>query len=211
MLTYLKPIVRCLTMMKPEILIALAGFSLVSSITPGPNNLMLLASGTNYGFLRSVPHMLGISGGFAFLLLCIGFGLGEILEASPQLYLGLKIAGAAYLVFLAWKIANSGPVEAKKAEGRPMTFFEAVAFQWVNPKAWVMALGSMTAYTNPSAYSTTVVIVAGVFTLVNLPSIAIWCGMGLWLRQFLEDPRRLRIFNISMAVLLVASLWPMLR
>ncbi len=197
--------------MQPEILLALAGFSLVSSITPGPNNLMLLASGTNYGFVRSLPHMLGISGGFAFLLLCVGFGLGEILEASPQLYLGLKIAGAAYLVYLAWKIANSGPISSGKIDGRPMRFVEAVAFQWVNPKAWVMALASMTAYTNPSAYTSSVVIVAGVFTLVNLPSIAVWCGMGLWLRRFLADPIRLRIFNISMAILLIASLWPMLR
>jgi threonine/homoserine/homoserine lactone efflux protein len=198
-------------MLQLEILIALAGFSLVSSITPGPNNLMLLASGTNYGFVRSLPHMFGISGGFAILLLCVGFGLGEILEASPTLYLGLKIAGATYLIYLAWKIANSGPIASGKIDGRPMRFIEAAAFQWVNPKAWVMALGSMTAYTNPSTYMLSVVIVAAVFTLVNLPSIAVWCGMGLWLRQFLADPLRLRIFNITMAVLLVASLWPMLR
>lgn len=198
-------------MIQLEILLALIGFSLVSSITPGPNNLMLLASGTNYGFARSLPHMFGISGGFAFLLLCVGFGLGEILEASPELYLGLKIAGASYLVYLAWRIANSGPIASGKTDGRPMRFIEAVAFQWVNPKAWVMALGSMTAYTNPVAYTPSVVIVAAVFTLVNLPSIAVWCGMGLWLRQFLADPFRLRIFNVSMAILLVASLWPMLR
>ncbi len=194
-----------------EIFLALVGFSLVSSITPGPNNLMLLASGTNFGMIRSIPHMLGISGGFAFLLLCVGFGLGEILEKAPTLYLALKIAGALYLVYLAWKIANSGPVQKAEAEGKPMRFFEAAAFQWVNPKAWVMALGSMTAYTNQENYALSVGIVALVFTLVNLPSIAVWCGLGMWLRQFLSDPVRLRFFNIAMAISLVVCLWPMLR
>jgi len=130
MLTYL---VKEAKMIQPEVLLALTGFSLVSSITPGPNNLMLLASGTNYGFVRSLPHMLGISGGFAFLLLCVGFGLGEILEASPRFYLALKIAGAAYLVYLAFKIATSGPVAEGQFRGRPMRFVEAAAFQWVNP------------------------------------------------------------------------------
>ena len=194
-----------------EIFLALVGFSLVSSITPGPNNLMLLASGTNFGMTRSIPHMLGISGGFAFLLLCVGFGLGEILEKAPLLYLALKIAGAAYLVYLAWKIANSGPVQKAEAGGRPMRFIEAAAFQWVNPKAWVMAVGSMTAYTNQENYAYSVALVALIFTVVNLPSVAVWCGLGMWLRQFLSDPARLRIFNIAMAILLVVCLWPMLR
>ena len=198
-------------MIEPEILLALIGFSLVSSITPGPNNLMLLASGTNYGFVRSLPHMLGISGGFAFLLVCVGLGLGEILEASPRLYLALKFAGAAYLVYLAFRIATSGPVAAGQVDSRPMMFLEAAAFQWVNPKAWVMALGSMTAYTNQASYLLSVIIVATVFTVVNLPSVAVWCGMGMGLRRFLSDPFRLRVFNVIMALLLVLSLWPMLR
>ena len=198
-------------MIEPEILLALIGFSLVSSITPGPNNLMLLASGTNYGFVRSLPHMLGISGGFAFLLVCVGLGLGEILEASPRLYLALKFAGAAYLVYLAFRIATSGPVAAGQVDSRPMMFLEAAAFQWVNPKAWVMALGSMTAYTNQASYLLSVIIVATVFTVVNLPSVAVWCGMGVGLRQFLSDPFRLRVCNVVMALLLVLSLWPMLR
>ena len=194
-----------------EIFLALAGFSLVSSITPGPNNLMLLASGTNFGMFRSIPHMLGISGGFAFLLVCVGLGLGQLLENAPMLYLALKLAGAAYLVYLAWKIANSGPISKDQVIGKPMGFLEAAAFQWVNPKAWVMAVGSMTAYTNHANYTLSVGIVALVFTVINLPAIAIWCGLGMWLRQFLSDPGRLRAFNIAMAILLVVCLWPMLR
>lgn len=197
--------------MSIEILFALVGFAFVSSITPGPNNLMLLASGTNFGFWRTLPHMLGIALGFCFLLLCTGFGLGQLLERAPILHTMLKVAGASYLVYLAWRIANSGPVENAETVGRPMRFIEAAAFQWVNPKAWVMAIGSMTAYTNPSAYGLSVLLVAIVFTSVNFPGIAVWCGMGLALRRFLSDPWRLKIFNRSMAVLLVVSLWPMLR
>ena len=198
-------------MLSVEILIALFSFSLVSSITPGPNNLMLLSSGVNYGFERSLPHMLGISGGFCFLLLCVGFGFGQLLENAPSLYTSLKIAGAIYLLYLAFKIATSGPISSSAGKGVPMSFLEAAAFQWVNPKAWVMAITSMTLYTTPTAYTSSLIIVALVFTLVNLPSIAIWCGLGQGLRQLLSEPSRLKIFNITMALLLVASLWPMLK
>lgn len=198
--------------LSPELFLALAGFSFVSSITPGPNNLMLLASGVNHGFLRTVPHMLGVGLGFGFMLLCVGLGLGELLDAAPMVYTALKFTGGAYLVWLAWKIANSGPVGGTHESGRrPMTFFEAAAFQWVNPKAWVMAVTSMSVYTNPSAHTVSVLLVAAVFTLVNIPSVSVWCGMGTGLRAFLSDPARLRLFNWTMAVLLVASLWPMLR
>ena len=138
-------------MLSVEILIALFSFSLVSSITPGPNNLMLLSSGVNYGFERSLPHMLGISGGFCFLLLCVGFGLGQLLENAPSLYTALKIAGAIYLLYLAFKIATSGPISSSVGKGVPMSFLEAAAFQWVNPKAWVMAITSMALYSTPTA------------------------------------------------------------
>lgn len=193
-----------------ETLIPLAGFSLVSSITPGPNNLMLLASGVNFGFTRSFFHMIGISAGFAFLLACVGLGVGQILENAPFLFLLLKIAGATYLIYLAYKIAVSGPINTGESSGRPMRFIEAAAFQWVNPKAWVMAISSMTIYTNPENYLPTVMVVVAVFTAVNLPCIATWCGLGTALRQFLSDPKRLKLFNYFMALLLVLSLWPML-
>lgn len=196
--------------MNIEILLALAGFSLVSSITPGPNNLMLLASGVNYGFRRTIPHMLGISAGFGFMLVCVGLGLAQMLEHAPLVYLGLKIAGGAYLLYLAYRIATSGPIEAGDGKSDPMTFLQAAAFQWVNPKAWVMSITAMTAYTSSQAYLFTVGIVVVVFTLVNLPSVSIWCVFGTGMRGFLSDEKRLKIFNITMAVLLVISLWPML-
>ena len=195
------------------VVFALAGFSFVSSITPGPNNFMLLASGVNYGFVRTIPHMLGIVVGFALLLLCVGFGLGQLLETWPPAYTALKIAGGAYLVYLAWRIAMSGPVGEveRTGRGRPMNFVEAAAFQWVNPKAWVMAVTSMSLFTNPTSYAASVLTVIVVFTAINLPCVSAWCGMGMGLRQFLSDTTRLRLFNWIMAALLVASLWPMLR
>ena len=196
-----------------EILLALAGFSLVSSITPGPNNLMLLTSGVNYGFVRTIPHMIGIGAGFAVLLMAVGFGLGQLLLHAPLVYTALKFAGGAYLLYLAWRIAISGPVEAGQARagGRPMLFIEAAAFQWVNPKAWVMAVTAMTVYTSAGNHALSVLIVTAVFTIINVPCVSAWCGMGTGLRGVLSDRKWLRLFNVIMAVLLVASLWPMLR
>jgi len=196
--------------MSLEIFLALTGFSLVSSITPGPNNLMLLSSGVNYGFRRTIPHMLGISAGFGFMLICVGLGLAQLLLHVPVIYDGLKIAGGTYLLYLAYKIATSGPMEAREEGRNPMTFWQASAFQWVNPKAWVMSVTAMTAYTSSQNYLFTVAVVVFVFTLVNLPCVSIWCAFGSGMRDFLSNAKRLRVFNISMAVLLVISLWPML-
>lgn len=194
-----------------EILLALAVYSIVSSITPGPNNLMLLASGVNYGFQPTIPHMLGVAIGFGFLLLCVGAGLGQLLISAPTIFTMVKIAGASYLVFLAWKIAVSGQPEAQEARGSPLTFFQAAAFQWVNPKAWVMAVSSMAIYTLEDRYFYSVLIVVFVFATINLPCVALWCAMGTGMRRWLSNPKILRVFNYSMAILLVASLWPMLR
>ena len=199
-----------------DVLLALAAFSFVSSVTPGPNNFMLLASGVNFGFTRSIPHMIGIASGFCFMLVCVGFGLGEIFERAPLLYQGLKFVGAAYLLYLAWKIANSGPVASPEGsgteeQGTPMTFLQAAAFQWVNPKAWFMAVTSMSVYTVHTNFVASVLGVAAVFTAINLPSISMWCGMGTGLRSVLSDPVKLRYFNWIMGGLLVASLWPMLK
>ncbi|MDJ0612214.1 MAG: LysE family translocator [Rhizobiaceae bacterium] len=197
--------------MSLDVFLALLGFSFVSSITPGPNNIMLLASGVNFGFKRTIPHMFGIAFGFGALLLAVGFGLKEMFEAFPQLQLAIKIAGGAYLLYLAWQIANSGPVEEGEGSGSPMTFIAAALFQWVNPKAWVMAITAMTVYTGQPDFTTSVFIVCFSFVVVNFPSVSVWCGFGVGLREFLKDPTKLKIFNISMALLLVASLWPMLR
>ena len=197
-----------------DIFAALVLFAFVTSITPGPNNLMLLASGVNFGFRRTIPHMLGIGAGFLSLLLGVGFGLGAVLAAYPALHGALKIGGGAYLLYLAWRIAmtrSMGEAGAADPAARPMTFMEAAAFQWVNPKAWVMAVTAMAVYTSPQAPFLSVVLVALAFAVVNVPSVSTWAGFGVALRGFLADPARLRWFNIAMGLSLVASLWPMLR
>ncbi|MBZ9670476.1 LysE family translocator [Mesorhizobium sp. ESP7-2] len=198
--------------MSLDAFLALLVYAFVTSITPGPNNLMLLASGVNFGLVRSVPHMLGISIGFLVLLLAVGFGLGAVLTAFPTLHTGLKIAGAVYLLYLAWKIAMSRSLGGKgETDARPMRFIDAAAFQWVNPKAWVMAITAMAVYTNPERPFLSVVLIGMAFTVVNLPSVSVWAGFGTALRGFLSDPMRLKWFNIAMGVLLAATLWPMLR
>lgn len=196
--------------MSLEVFAALVGYSLVTSVTPGPNNFMLLASGVNFGFFRSVPHALGISVGFFALLLAIGFGLGALLSAFPMLEMILKVVGGGYLLYLAWRIAMSRSMgEGGEVSGQPMTFFEAAAFQWVNPKAWIMAIGAMAVYTDVESPFLSVVMVAVVFALVNLPSVSVWAGFGVALREMLSDPVRLKWFNIAMGTLLALSLWPL--
>jgi threonine/homoserine/homoserine lactone efflux protein len=192
---------------------ALVVFAAVMSGTPGPNNMMLLASGVNFGFRRSIPHMLGISFGVMLLLLAIGFGLHEVLQRWPLIFTVIKYAGGAYLLWLAWMIANAGPLDDGTGEtrGRPMRFLEALAFQWINPKAWVMAVGAMATYTNESAYTLTVIIVALVFGVVCGPATGTWTAFGVALKRFLQDPKANRLFNIAMALALVASLWPLVR
>lgn len=192
-------------------LLALFTFAFATSITPGPNNMMLFASGVNFGFRRTIPHMFGIGAGFFSLLIAVGFGLGAVLKAYPLLFTLLKFAGGFYLLYIAWKIAMSRSIDGGAAGARPMTFIEAAAFQWVNPKAWVMALGAMTAYPAPESYAVSVLIIAGVFAAVNVPSVSCWAGFGSVLRQWLSVPSRLKWFNICMGALLALSLWPMLR
>lgn len=197
--------------MQADTFLALLIFALVSSITPGPNNFMLLASGVNYGFRRTIPHMCGIAGGFGILLLAVGAGIGALLSAYPGVHLALKIAGGAYLLYLAWKIASARTIGTEAgATGRPMTFLAAAMFQWVNPKAWVMALTAMSLYADPETPVLSTALVAVAFVLVNFPSVSVWAGFGQAMRGFLADPVRLKWFNISMGVLLAATLWPML-
>jgi threonine/homoserine/homoserine lactone efflux protein len=194
-----------------DMLLALALFAGVTSITPGPNNLMLLASGVNFGFRRTIPHMLGIGAGCVVMLAVVGLGTGELMSANPALYTTLRVAGGFYLIWLAWAIAKAEPSDAGGAEtrGRPMTFWNAAAFQWINPKAWVMTVGAAVIYSNPQAVTASVVLIALVFWAVNLPCISVWVLFGTGLRRFLTEPRTLRRFNIVMALILVASLWPL--
>ncbi|MCA1443691.1 LysE family translocator [Ensifer sp. IC4062] len=197
--------------MQLDTLLALFLFAFTTSITPGPNNMMLFASGVNFGFARTIPHMLGIGVGFFVLLLAVGLGLGALLHSVPLIYTALKFAGGAYLFWIAWKIGSSRSLGEGKVSARPMTFLQAAAFQWVNPKAWVMAVSAMATYTSDDSYLVSVLFVGLVFALVNLPSVSTWAGFGSALRQWLSEPSRLKWFNITMAVLLVVSLWPMLK
>ncbi len=190
---------------------ALVGFAFATSITPGPNNMMLFASGVNFGFRRTIPHMLGIGVGFLSLLIGVGLGLGALLATIPLLYTGLKIAGGLYLIYIAWKIGTSRTLSDGETAARPMTFLGAAAFQWVNPKAWVMAVTAMSVYIDAENHFWSVMIVGLVFAAVNVPSVSTWAGFGSVLREWLSVPVRLKWFNITMAVLLVASLWPMLK
>ena len=194
-----------------ETFLTLIAFAFVAGGTPGPNTMMLFSSGVNFGFRNTVPHMFGIGTGFLLLVLGIGFGLGALLTAFPALYLVLKILGGSYLVYIAWRIARSDTLPEARAGARPMTFLEAAAFQWVNPKAWVMLVTAMGIYTDPDHYADTVMLICLAFAIATVPCVMAWAGFGSVLRAWLSDPVRLKWFNITMAVLLVASLWPMLR
>lgn len=198
--------------MSYDLFIALSVFAFVTSITPGPSNLMLLASGANFGFVRTMPQILGITIGFSSLLAAVGLGLGAILSALPILDLALKICGAAYLLYLAWRIAMSRSLaKSAELEERPLTFLESAAFQWINPKAWAVATSAIAVYASTDTPFLSVAMLATVFALVNLPSVSAWAAFGMALRQFLSDGTRLKWFNIVMGALLVATLWPLLR
>lgn len=195
--------------MTHEQFLSLAAFALVTSITPGPNNLMLMASGANFGVRRTVPHMLGVALGFAFMTVLVGAGLAQLFVAVPQLHAALKAASVAYLLYLSWKIATAPPPGEAARARRPMTFLAAASFQWVNPKAWAMALTAISVYA-PSRTSAGVAVVAIVFGVVNLPSVGTWAVLGQGMRRVLTNPARMRAFNVLMAVLLVLSLYPVL-
>ncbi len=192
-----------------DLLIALAVFCLVTLFTPGPNNLMLMTSGLNFGVRRGVPHMLGVVTGFSLMVLIVGLGLGAIFKAWPLLYVALKYAGAAYLLYLAWQIAVSEPSAPGNDSARsPIGFFQAAAFQWVNPKAWVMAVGAISTYAAVAPFPLNVVVIAALFGVFGLASSGTWLGFGAALQRVLKNPRAVRVFNVVMALLLVASLYP---
>lgn len=192
-----------------DLLTALVAFAFVTSITPGPNNLMLMASGANFGFRRTIPHMLGVGLGFVLMVVLVGAGLVQVFDAYPVSYTVLKVVSVGYLLYLAWKIATAAPPRATKKAGTPMTFVQAVLFQWVNPKAWAMALTAVSVYA-PSQTLGAIAFVATVFGVINLPSVSSWTVLGQQMRRLLTNPKRLRAFNIVMAVLLIGSLYPVI-
>ena len=195
--------------MSTELLAGLAAFALVTLFTPGPNNLMLLASGLNFGFRRALPHLIGVPTGFAAMVLIVGLGLGAVFAAYPLAHTVIKYVGGAYLLYLAWKIANAGPVDATKGErSQPMTFLQAVAFQWVNPKAWVMAVGGVATYAAITGFPFNMMLIASVFGTFGLVSSSTWVMFGSGLRRVIRDARAVRVLNVVMALALAASLIP---
>jgi len=195
--------------MSQSLLIAFLVFAVVMFFTPGPNNVMLLSSGLTYGFRRTLPHMAGITIGFAFMVGTVGLGLGTIFIAYPMLQTILKYAGAAYLIYLAVAIAISGKAPSGESNRRgPMTFWGAAMFQWVNAKGWVLVIGTITAYAAIASFPWNIVIQTAVSLVMGTLSTVAWALFGSALRPLLRSPRMVRAFNILMAVLLLASLYP---
>ena len=186
-------------------------YMLIGSITPGPNNIMILASGANFGIRRSLPHLWGISLGFAFMLLVVGLGLGALFLASPTAQMAIRVAGLGYIVWLAWRIATAGGLGEAQATQAPLSFAQAALFQWVNIKAWMLVTGAVAVYTAPGeAALATLPLLALICVAMNLPSIAVWLVLGVGIRRLLAQPVALRAFNLTMAALLLASVLPML-
>ena len=257
--------------MTPEQWWGAALFMLVSSITPGPNNTMLMASGVHFGYRRTLAHLMGVQLGFGFMLIAVGLGLHTVLAQFPAFYDGVRFAGGAYMVWMAWSLASARPqVEAHAAQGarrsgatqafeddarqpqaaiasaakqskdygassthaappraatsdiahelprfvqheaKPLGFWGAVLFQWVNPKAWVMAVTIMSAYVPPGAGLLHIAPLGLMFAVLGFPCSSVWVGFGSALRSYLQDAFRMRVFNCSMAAALLASLYPML-
>jgi threonine/homoserine/homoserine lactone efflux protein len=197
--------------MQLELLWALLLFAVVTLITPGPNNAMLMTTGLNFGFRRGLPHLMGVALGFAVMVLAVGLGLGAVFAAYPAAYAVLKYAGAAYLLYLAWQIATAGRIEeGGEARGQPITFLEAAAFQWLNPKGWVMAVGAVSAYAGVAPFPYNMALIAFLFGSLGILSSATWLGFGTALQRLLTSSRAVQAVNIAMALLLVASLWPIL-
>jgi threonine/homoserine/homoserine lactone efflux protein len=195
-----------------DVLLSLITFVVVMSITPGPNNVIALSSGASFGFRATLPFLVGVACGFPVMLLAVAGGLGGILQTVPWVYPALKAAGAAYLLWLAWKIGSAQSLGlSSDTAAKPLTVWQASVFQWVNPKAWILAIGGLATYATPDRFWPTVAAFAVIFLLTSFLSLAIWAAFGVVVRRWLGTPTRVRTFNIVMAVLLVASLWPVLR
>jgi threonine/homoserine/homoserine lactone efflux protein len=195
--------------MSNSLLLAFVVFASVMAFTPGPNNIMVLSSGLTYGLRRTLPHVAGIGIGVCFMVAAVGLGLGAIFIAYPILQTILKYAGAAYLIYLAAIIAMSAPVAPGKGNGRgPMTFWGAAMFQWVNVKGWVMVIGSITAYAAIAGFPWNIAIQSALMLILGTLSSLAWALAGISLQPLLTSPRLVRAFNIVMAALLLASLYP---
>jgi len=196
--------------MNIEILLALVLFAFASSVSPGPNNLMLMSSGANFGFRKTLPHMLGVALGVSVMITLVGIGIMQVFDLYPTSYWLLKWGSVGYLFYLAYKVATSAaPEKTTNDQAKPFSFMQAGLFQWINPKAWAMALSAIAMYA-PQRDIYSVLLVALVFGLVNIPSVSVWVLLGQKLQSLLSSVTRLRLFNMLMALLLIASLYPVL-
>jgi threonine/homoserine/homoserine lactone efflux protein len=189
-----------------ESLLPLATFAFVSSITPGPNNIMLTSSGILFGFARTIPHMLGITFGFGVMLVLCAAGIGSLILAVPEIHIALKLAGSAYLLYLAWQLRSMAFKQDDKSSAKPMSFLGAALFQFANPKAWVMAVTGASAFlplVQPVWFA--IALFCLVFCAINLPCVGVWAGTGAALRRYLAQPRWQRLFCGVMVVLTVYS------
>ncbi len=199
----------------PMWLFSAAGFALAMSATPGPNNAMLAASGANFGVARTMPHMLGVSIGFPVMFAAVALGAGGLLRVHPSVYAALHWIGATYLLWLAWRVATARPAEEDAPRGRrrrPLRFAEAALFQWANPKAWLIAVSGVAAYATEGEHVSVaqVLVLAALFLVVCLPTVALWTSIGAGTARLLRTPRQMRLFNFGMGLLLLASLVPLL-
>jgi len=192
-----------------DLFISVLLFAASTTVTPGPNNVMIMTSGLNHGIRKSLPHLLGISIGFPLMLILIGIGLGSLFETFPVIHEVIKITGVLYLLYLSWLIAASPTSAMEDKVSNPLSFFQAVLFQWVNPKAWVVAIGAVSAFTSLSSnFYKEVMMISIIFFFVAIPNLSIWLFFGIGLKRILKQPFYQKIFNILMALLLVGSISP---
>lgn len=191
--------------MDSQTLFALASFGVVNFFTPGPNNLMLMASGVNYGVARTLPHLVGVIVGFPAMTVAVGIGLAGLFTAVPAARTVLTVFSVVYTLWLAWKIARSAPPNPGEPTGTPLSFWQGIAFQWVNPKGWSMALMAITLYA-PRQETASILLIGGFFLAIGCLSSTAWMLLGRGISGWLSQPLRLRLFNYAMALLLIASI-----
>jgi threonine/homoserine/homoserine lactone efflux protein len=191
-------------------LTSLVVFSLIGALSPGPNNIMLMTSGVNFGLRASGPHVAGVWLGVTLVQLLIGAGFYALLQAFPWLYTALHLAALFYLLYLAWRMATATSTASGRNTPHPLTFLQAAAFQCVNPKVWAVGLAAITTFARPDHVRTDVVVIALTIGLVSVPCLVLWTAFGTVMRHALSTPKAVRFFNVAMAILLVLSLLPVL-
>ena len=195
-----------------ELYLAIFIFAASTTVTPGPNNIMIMTSGLNYGVKNSIPHLLGICFGFPAMVIMVGLGFSVVFEIYPLFHEIIKSLGVVYLLYLSWLIALSSPTSLEGEKSKPLSFIQAALFQWVNPKAWVMATGAVSAYTSISSdIFSQVIFIALAFFIVTFPCVGIWLVFGAGLKKYLNSPKHQRVFNIFMALILIGSILPVIK